>query len=77
MNLKEIIAECQSAGVTQIETHPDGSIAKLVFGHQRTQKPEPTPQERIIADKEKREPRRNAMELAEELISDIRKEASA
>lgn len=74
MRLKELIDRCKAAGITEVELHPDGSPARLVFGPRLSITPKPvlTTDERLKLEQEKRNPRRDSLDLAVEVQGDVR-----
>lgn len=72
MRLSAIIAKCKSEGVTECELHPDGSIARLVFGPAKTAvtpKPVLTPEE-LKLERERNRP--DSIDLAVRTLGDLR-----
>ena len=63
-DVTQVIATCRASGVTDIQFHPDGSLARIAFGPKAEPKVIPE-EERLQAAQKKREPkRRDAMDLA-------------
>jgi hypothetical protein len=71
VRLSALIAQAKKAGAREIELHPDGSIARLVFGDpEPVVKPrrEKTKQELIAEDQAARNPKRDALDVALEVM---------
>lgn len=73
---KSTVARYRDMGASEIEFHPDGSVKSVKFaGSSRAPEKVESTEDKIAKDKAKREPRVDAMELAERLMSDTRKGA--
>jgi MoaA/NifB/PqqE/SkfB family radical SAM enzyme len=74
MRLADIIRQCQEAGVSEVELHPDGSIARMKFADRRPKREAKklSRVEQLKKDQEERNPRKNAMDLAVKVASDLR-----
>jgi len=78
MRLADVIRQCKEANCTEVELHPDGSIARMVFSSTvKAEKKKKTNAELIEEDRKKRNPRRDAMELADAIIRDKNPGANA
>jgi hypothetical protein len=77
MRLSDIIKACKQSGATEVELHPDGSIARMVFGQRQVEPKRKTRAEEIAEDKKRRNPRRDAMELADAILKDKNPGANA
>lgn len=56
-------------GVTDVEFHPDGEIAHVGFSVMPKERPKKTDDEQAEEEKAKRSKKRDALELAEELVA--------
>jgi hypothetical protein len=76
MRLADIIRQCKAEGVQSCKLHPDGTIAELTFAPATNvaEKKKLTKDEEIEEAKKKRNPRRNALDVALEAQSDLRSE---
>lgn len=76
MRLADIIRQCKAEGVQSCKLHPDGTIAELTFAAPSpvVEKKKLTKDEEIEEARKKRNPRRNAMDVALEAHSDLRGE---
>lgn len=72
MRLSALIANARKEGVREIELHPDGSIARLVFDAPvpAVKKKEKTKQELLEEEKAKRNPARDALDVAIEAMGE-------
>ena len=78
MRLADVIRQCKEAGCSEVELHPDGSIARLVFSSaSKVEKKKKTNAELMEEDRKKRNPRRDAMELADAILRDKNPGANA
>ncbi len=72
MRLSTIIATARKAGVREIELHPDGSVARLVFAAPPGPEPKPkrerTKEELLKEEQDRRNPRRDALDVALEAM---------
>jgi hypothetical protein len=75
MRLADIIKQCKDAGCSEVELHPDGSIARMVFGPVVERK-RLTRAEEIEKARKERNPRRDAMELTDAILRDRNPEAN-
>lgn len=71
MRLSALIAKARKEGVREVSLHPDGSIARLVFGDPIPPEPkrkEKSKQELLEEEQAKRNPRRDALDVALEAM---------
>lgn len=71
MRLSVLIAKARREGVREVSLHPDGSIARLVFDAPKPPEPkrkEKTKQEQLEEEQAKRNPRRDALDVALEAM---------
>lgn len=69
---KRTLETYRDMGASSVKFHPDGSIAEVVFAPkvERYEKPKLTVEQAIAKDREYRNPRRDALELAEEILNE-------
>jgi len=74
MRLADIIKQCKEAGATEVELYETGEVKRLAFGAKVTKEKKLSKAEEIEADKLRRNPRKNAVDLAISYASDLRAE---
>lgn len=70
MRMADVIRQAKDAGATSVELYPDGAIKSMTFGQAPVVKKEKSRQDVLEEEKEARNPRRNAMDLAVEMIAE-------
>ncbi len=74
MRVKTVIASYKAMGASEVELDPNtGKVVRVKFFEPKSKappKPEPSTAEKMAKDREDRNPRVDAVELAEKLIMD-------
>ena len=71
MRLSDVIKQCREAGATSVELYEDGKIKSLTFASATVVVKRTKSREEILEEeKEARNPRRNALDLAVELTAE-------
>lgn len=71
MRLSDVIKQCRSFGVSSIDLHPNGKVAKVVFVHERQAIEKVVSREDELREAQAgRNPRKNAADLALTLMAE-------